>query len=148
VAHRDARLAAGDRLLEVNGQTCLDRTHDVSPQPSLGPRPHLICTPSPQPPLPLYPLLPSLPSHDTHLTQQLVVGYLKMVHIGQPVRLRIDKHAFTRNSNMLARSLGFDEAPKPRVRPAIRLPSMHFIFQSTFFALSLSLFLRLIGLVC
>lgn len=46
---------------------------------------------------------------------QLVVGYLKAVQIGQVVRLRIDKNAFTRNSAALARSLGFDEAPKPRV---------------------------------
>ena len=30
VAERDGRLAAGDRLVEVNGQTCIDRTHDVS----------------------------------------------------------------------------------------------------------------------
>lgn len=29
-AHRDGRLAAGDRLLDVNGQSCVDRTHDVS----------------------------------------------------------------------------------------------------------------------
>ena len=44
-----------------------------------------------------------------------MVGYLKLAQVGDPVRLKVDKGAYQRSAAALARSLGFDEAPKLRV---------------------------------